>query len=880
MIPYMKHGALVCALLIATAPAHPGTTGEAPSPLRITDMYCDHAIDPPALDSPRPTLGWTLVAKERGSRQTACRILVSRDVSTLKGGIGDLWDSGRIPTDNSINVVYGGTPLASGGQCFWQVRVWDEVGRPSAWSPPARIQVGLLDPSDWHGEWLSAAPAETSAAPLFRSTFSLPTKVRRATAYIYGLGWYELYLNGTRVGDQVLAPANSHYDRVNLYDTYDVTSLLREQGNAAGVILGGGYDTSYSRWGWKWDRAKRFILQIAIELEDGSRREIVSDGQWRCHESPITACGIYGGETYDARKELDGWSTIGFDDRNWSPVTITDPPGGRLVANTMPPLRVVKSLSPVAITQPRPGVYVVDMGQNFAGWSRIQLSGQRGDTVRMHYSELIDPTGMIDPWTSRRARATDIYVLKGAGTELYEPRFTYHGFRYIEITGLRQPPAAGSVEGRVVHAAFGAMGSFATSDEMLGRVASNFRWGMTSNFMSIPTDCAMRDERTPCSMDSRVYEEGAMYFFPMYRYYRKWVRDTRGGRGNPDWDGDQVVLPWRLYMVYGDASILRENYVWMKAYVDTVRNRTSDLIYRDGYGDWCAPNQGTWPTFFRSVAAVNTATFFECARTVANTADVLSDGPAATRYRLLADSIRTAYNAAFFHPKENSYADGSQTEDIMPLALGIVPAGRKDKVAAHLAHTIVKEKDGHLDTGINGTRHIGDVLCDNGYADLALQVFTRRTYPGFGHQVLLGATTTWEQWNAKGEMHSHNHAMFSGAAATLFSRFGGVQQLEPGFRRFVVRPAAFDSLKSASVRVQTERGQVVSSWQRKGSVFTLTVEVPVGTQAEVHVPASRAAAVFENGKRAQNAPGVKYIGRRDQREVFSVGSGAYSFTVK
>ena len=283
------------------------------------------------------------------------------------------------------------------------------------------------------------------------------------------------------------------------------------------------------------------------------------------------------------------------------------------------------------------------MGQNFAGWVRIRMQGQRGDSVRLHYSELIDSTGMIDPWTNRLARATDIYVFKGNGIESYEPRFTYHGFRYVEITGPRNKPTAAMVEGRVVHADFASEGSFACSDAMLNRVAQNFRWSMTSNFMSFPTDCPMRNERTPCSMDSRVYEEGAMYLFPMYRYYRTWLRNSRGVYGNPDWDGDQVLLPWRLYDCYGDTAILRENYDGMRAYVDTITHRTPDLIYRDGYGDWCAPNQGTWESYFSNVAAVNTAVFFQCAEIVANAASVLNDGPAVEQYRhwLIRSASRT-----------------------------------------------------------------------------------------------------------------------------------------------------------------------------------------------------------------------------------------------
>ncbi len=848
--------------------------------IQVDGLYCDHAVNPIAIDHQNPSLGWILNSTQRNSRQSAYQILVSKNPDSLQRGIGDMWDSGKVESDNSTNVVYGGTPLKSGERYYWQVRVWDELDHASLWSEPGPWQVGLLEESDWHAQWISTTENEQAAAPLFRREFSVSGEIKSATAYIYGLGWYELYLNGVKVGDQVLAPPNSHYDRVNLYDTFDVTELLRQKGNAVGVMLGGGYDSTYSKWGWKWLKSKRFILQIRIDLTDGSQQEIISDADWRFHEGPITACGIYSGEIYDGRKEQHGWSSFGFDDKDWSPVIITESPGGRLLANTMPMLRVTQTIAPVNITEPRPGIFVADMGQNFAGWARIQMKGQQGDSVKLHYSELVDSTGMIDPWTNRRARATDIYIFKGKGTEVYEPRFTYHGFRYVEITGLEKKPTAKMIKGRVVHADFASEGSFTCSDAMLNRVAQNFLWSMKSNFMSIPTDCPMRDERTPCAMDSRVYEEGAMYLFPMYRYYRKWLRDIRGGNGNPDWDGDQALLPWRLYFCYDDTAILQENYERMKNYVNAVAGRTPDFIYRDGYGDWCAPNEGTWESYFSNVTAVNTALFFLCAKTVANTAAVLNDEPAVKKYSALADSIRLAYNAVFFHPEQNTYGNGSQTEDILPLAFNITPPDRKEKVAEHLARTISIDKNGHLDTGITGTEYIGDVLCDYGYGDLALQVFTQDTYPGFGNQIKLGATTTWEQWYSKGAMNSHNHAMFSGPMATLLSRFGGVQPVEPGFRRFIVNPAVIDSLEWVKVRIETVRGRVQCKWQRQGKSFILELKVPVGAEAEVHIPAAGADKVFESGVPAANALGVSYAGKRAQAEVYIVGSGVYRFTAE
>ena len=575
LIPKSKY--LLCAFLSSWMTVQTSLTANSSNSIHVAGLYCDHAVNPLAVDHRKPTLSWILSSAQRGNRQSAYHILVSRNPISLRRGIGDLWDSGKVESDNSTDVVYGGAAPVSGEQCYWQVRVWDELDRASPWSEPGHWQVGLLEASDWHAQWISAVPNEKAAAPLFRRDFSLSGRIKRATAYIYGLGWYELYLNGTKVGDQVLAPPNSHYDRVELYDTFDVTNLLRQNGNAVGIMLGGGYDSTYSQWGWRWEKSKRFILQIRVYLADGSHKEIVSDQHWRSHEGPITACGIYSGEKYDARKEWSGWSTSGFDDKDWSAAINTDSPGGRLVANTMPPLRVTQTLSPVNVNEPRPGVFVVDMGQNFAGWARIRMQGQRGNSVRLQYSELIDSTGMIDPWTNRKAQATDIYVFKGNGIESYEPRFTYHGFRYVEVTGPRKKPTAEMVEGRVVHADFANEGSFTCSNATLNRVAQNFRWSMMSNFMSIPTDCPMRDERTPCAMDSRVYEEGAMFLFPMYRYYRKWLRDSRGGNGNPDWDGDQVLLPWRLYCCYGDTAILHENYDAMKKYVDAVSRPDSRI---------------------------------------------------------------------------------------------------------------------------------------------------------------------------------------------------------------------------------------------------------------------------------------------------------------
>lgn len=854
-------------------------TAKAVSSVRIVAVYCDHMTDPLAVETSAPKLRWVLDSKERGARQTAYQIIVSRNPHSLAKNIGDLWDTGKVPGDDNTGVRYSGAALTSADRCWWKVRVWDGHNRVSAWSKPAKWEVGFLSAADWHGKWIAQSAAE-DAAPLFRREFKLNGKVQQARLRIYGLGWYEAFLNGNKVGDHVLAPANSHYDLVNLYDTYDVTSLLTEGSNAIGVMLGGGYNAGYSQWGWKWEKSKRFILQLWIEMTDGSIQEIVSDKNWRTASGPITYCDIYNGERYDSRLQRPGWCNSGYDDKTWSPAQPTDAPGGRLLPSTMPPVRMKQTLQPIAITKINESTYVVDMGQNFAGWVRMSVAGARGDSVVLRYSELVDANGRLDPWSNRKARATDVYIFKGTGTEVYEPRFTYHGFRYVEVSGLRQPLTRKMIQGRVVHADLQHTGSFVCSNRLLNRVVENFRWSMLSNFMSIPTDCAARDERTPCAMDSRVVEEGAMYLFPMYRYYAKWLRDNAGGTGNPDWSGDFVLLAQRLYDWYGDASVLEEHLPSMKNYVDLLRTRVVDLIYKDGFGDWCAPNVGTWESYFSNVAPVNTALFQQCAAAVAAAAGVLQDSTAMLRYHDLADSVRHAYNQTFFHENLNTYGNGTQTEDILPLAFSFVAKDKERQVADHLVHTILKDKQGHLDTGITGTRYIGDVLCDAGYANIAFQVLTQRTYPGYGHQIDSGATTTWEQWHAKGGMNSHNHAMFSGPMATLFSRFGGIRPMAPGFRRLLIKPALTDSLTWVRTSIETVRGAVSVQWRREFDQLHLDVHIPPGAEAEIHLPSLLAPEVLESRVPAGKAPHVLYSGRCDAAEVFLMGSGDFHFTGK
>ncbi|HZG76362.1 MAG TPA: family 78 glycoside hydrolase catalytic domain, partial [Paenibacillus sp.] len=556
-------------------------------------------------------------------------------------------------------------------------------------------------------------------SPLFRKAFDLPGEAKRAIARVYAVGWYEVSVNGRKVDDRVLAPANTPYERRMLYDVYDVTSALRSGGNAIGLWLGNGYNLNYSRWGWKWKRNKAAILQLDVELVDGSLLRIVTDETWRTTDSPVLANDIYDGETFDARRLQPGWDTAGFDDAAWQAAAAAVPPEGSLEPNPQPPVRSFEPLEPTRVLRPRAGVVVYDFGQNIAGWASVRVEGPAGSRLTLKYSELADASGNLDPWTNRNAKATDVYILGGGGVEDYEPKFTYHGFRYVEATGDVEPIAVRAVP---IHADVRETGRFECSDPLLNRIQSNLRWSILNNLVTIPTDCCQRDERTPCMMDSAVVEEAAIHNFDMHRYYRKWLGDIEDSFSNPDWSGDKVTLPWHLYWYYGDEEALRTHYDAMRGYVDHLAAKWPEGIVTEGFGDWCAPNEDGWEAYFREVDIVNTALYYQQATVVSEAANVLGRPEEKRRYAELAESVKRAFHERYYDG-DGTYGSGSQTAQLLPLALGLTPREAAPAVAGKLAEAIAA-KGNHLDTGIYGTRYLLDVLTDTGYADLAYEVLT------------------------------------------------------------------------------------------------------------------------------------------------------------
>jgi alpha-L-rhamnosidase len=858
--------------------------------MTVGELRCEYALNPVGIDTLQPRLSWTLNDDRRGQGQSAYQIRVAAASEELSQDKALLWNTGKVLSDQNTHVVYKGAALHAGARCHWQVRVWDKQGKASPWSAPARWQVALLQSSDWKAKWIGLqdsgksqvgttnTPPLPKDCPRLRKAFVLAKPVRFATASVCGLGFYELYLNGRKVGDHVLAPANTPYAQRLLFDTLDVTDLVKQGDNAAGLWLAAGYSDDYSKWGWKWELAKQAILQLDVVFQDGTKTTIVTDDSWQAGSSPITFASLYHGETYDAGLETPGWATAGFLAEGWQPVRVFEATAAKLAPNTMPPIRVIERIKPIGMSESKPGVFIFDMGQNIAGWVHIRAQGKRGARIVLRHSELMGADGLIDPWTNRDAKATDTFILRGESSETYEPRFTYHGFRYVEVAGYPGRPALDDITGCVVHADVQSAGTFVTSDDVINRIHSNCVWSMRGNFMSIPTDCCMRDERTPCQMDSQAYEDAALCNFWMDRYYTKWLGDIQGGRGNPDWNGDMVFLPWRLYQCYGDAPILKDNYENMRGFVEALHAKTPGHIYTEGFGDWCAPSDGSWEGYHRNVTEVNTSLYAAIARITGETAAILGKSEDAARYAGWSDEITRAFHEKCFDVKTATYGNGTQTAAILPLALNLTPREMRSRVFDGLVATIQGRNKGHLDTGIFATRYLMDVLCDFGQPDLAVSMLKQPTYPGFGDQIAQGATTLWEQWSFKGGMNSHNHAMFAGVDSSFFTRLAGITALKPGFAQIGIRPVIPKALTFAEATRETVKGRVAVRWQKSNGKTGITVTVPVNTTALVSIPADNADDVTESGRPAKKAKVVGFIGMDGDYAIFSVGSGNYHFS--
>ena len=964
------------------------------------DLRCEYQTNPLGLDVLQPRFSWIVSDARRGATQSAYQIIVSSRQKLLEENKGDMWDSGQIKSDQSVHVVYNGSPLASRERYYWKVRTWDKEGNTSPFSEIAWLEMGLLQQDEWHASWIGKKPEkkerENEKWPwgcwiwypeergvdkpvFFRKSFTIDSRkkitkalmrttadnkftaylngskvgsgtewikvydfdaktflttgknsiavkavntagtvcgfifslkiefsdgtsqvinsdkewitnnaekpgwtksgfsdknwkkvqiieqyggdqwgkidpneifeaprsvfvrkefkagknLKRARVYVTGLGSYNMHINGQRIGKDIFTPGWTFYPDRLQYQTYDVTAIVKAGDNCVGAILGnvwwsGGLGSTgqivYS------EGPLRFLMQLVLDYEDGTSEKVVTDKSWQTHNSPIIYNTIYHGEIYDATKEVGGWDKPGLKKTDWETVIVFDKDNAKLVAQQGPTIQVTEELEPVNISSPEPGKYVFDLGQNMAGCVRLKVKGSSGNKVVLKFAETLKKDGNIYTENLRKAKATDMYILKGEGTEIWEPLFTYHGFRYVEVTGYPGKPTKDAITGRVFHSAAPLIGHFACSNELLNYVQKNINWGLRGNMHSVPTDCPQRDERLGWMGDAQIIAPTASYNRNMARFFSKWMHDISDcqlenggvydvnprlmfkGPASPGWGDAVVVIPWVVYQFYGDKRIIEDNYATMAGWVGYMETESkADLYEVDGYGDWVA----VVPSPKKPIGS---AYFYYSTRLLAKMAAIIGRNDDAQKYESLAAKIGLAFNKKHLNKETFQYTGATQSANLLPLAFGITPEEVRENVMANIVQD-VKHRDYHLSTGFIGTSYLLPMLSDYGYHDVAYRVATQETYPSWGHMVKQNATTIWELWNSDTEgpgMNSRNHFALGSVGAWYFAYLAGIRPdpQYPGFKKAVIAPKPVGDLTWAEARLKTLYGELSSRWDK------------------------------------------------------------------
>jgi alpha-L-rhamnosidase len=869
------------------------------STLAIGGLKCEYSTNPLGIDSQHPRLSWLLTSSKRAQKQSAYEILVASSEENLAANRGDIWSTGKVTSEQSIQVPYDGRALESGKIFYWKVRVWDQDGNPTEFSAPNSWEMGLLSPSDWQGQWIGFTAGWVGRGLYFHRGFTLKMPVLRARVYVAGIGYSELHINGKRIGENVLDPAFTDYEKRVLYSSYDVTNVLKYGLNGIGVVVGNG-----------WYGTPRLRLQLNITYTDQSKDSIYTAGNqaWSVTASPIMQNSVYDGEVYDARLEKSGWDQAveklsGPEERTeqWFPAAPVPAPGGKLVSQRVEEIKIMQTLQPKSISSPKPGIYVFDAGQNLAGWARLKVEGPAGTKVTLKFAELLNDDGTVDQRNLRTALATDEYITGGNGKGEWEPRFTYHGFRYIQVEGLPARPTKDTIAVRVVRSSLREAGSFESSNEVVNRIQKMIWWTEASNLYGIPTDCPQRNERVGWMNDLTVRLEESLYNFDGALFFSKFsddVQDEQSATGSiadtAPWkygsnpgdpvDESYLLMGWLLYQNYGDVEVLRRHYDSYRDWVDYLSSRSPNHLINYGfYGDWSPPaafalsNESAeskdTPRLFMSQGY-----YFYALQLVSKMATVLGKTDDAQRYSAQAAVARTALNSKYWNADIGGYAANNQAADSFALYLHVAPEGQESRVLENLEKDVEKQ-NWHLTTGNLATKYLLETLTENGKAESAFRIATQTTYPSWGYMLSKGATTLWERWELLGGpgMNSHNHPMMGSVSSYFYKYLAGIKSdpMAPGFRHTIIHPYLVEGLNWVKANHHTMYGDVAVNWKREGTKTSLKVSVPVNTSATVFVPAGKGKTVMIDGHQSNSVSGVKKI---IDSHTFEVGSGDYTFT--
>jgi len=889
--------------------------------LSVTNLRCEYKGNPVGIDVMNPRMSWELVSSERGTLQTDYEVRVASSIADFsKKKL--IWDSGKKNSDASIQVAYEGPALASAKRYYWQVEVWDNQGHDSGWSEPAYWEMGLLSSADWKAKWITPNLKEDTAisnpSPMLRRAFEVKKNIAQARLYVSAQGLYEMQINGKRVGNQYFTPGWTAYDFRYQYQTYDVAEWLKTGRNAIGATLGDGWfrgNLAFHGNRNSYGTQVALLVQLVITYKDGMQQVVASDENWKAATGPILSSDIYNGETYDARLERAGWSEGAYDDKDWSGVTVMDPLKATLVAPAGPPVRAIEEIKPIKVIKTPGGDTVLDMGQNMVGWVRMQVNAPAGTTITLRHAEVLDNRGNFYTANLRAAKATDQYTAKGGGLEVFEPHFTFHGFRYVAVNGWPGELSLDAFTGVVVHSAIDPSGTFETSNPMLNQLQHNIIWGQKGNFLDVPTDCPQRDERLGWTGDAQVFARTACFNHDSAAFYTKWLKDValdqqddgavpfvipnvlshttrKGESASAGWADVVTVMPWTVYLSYGDRRILEQQYPSMKAWVEYMRKQAGDrYIWSNGFtfGDWLAfaTTRSDYPGATTDKDLIKTAYFARSTDLLRRTAEVLGNRSDASEYAELFDRIRAAFQKEFVTPN-GRLASNTQTAYALALAFDLLPESERKQAAERLAADV--RQFGHLTTGFLGTPVLCKALSDYGYYDEAYMLLNRTEYPSWLYPITKGATTIWERWDGEkpdgsfqdAGMNSFNHYAYGAIGEWMYRVIAGIEidPSQPGYKHVLIQPHPGGGLTSTKASVHSMYGRVASSWEVKGGTMTMSVEIPANTTASVRLPGARLEDVSEGSKMAGSGGSISGAKQVGDAVVLDVGSGNYEFVYK
>ncbi|NLV75347.1 MAG: family 78 glycoside hydrolase catalytic domain [Chloroflexi bacterium] len=875
--------------------------------LRVTDLRCEARVNPLGIDAPKPRLSWKLVSDARDVLQASYRVQAASDPDFTQL----LWDSGTVACRRSVLVPWEGLALASRAKVWWRVQVTDTAGRSSGWSETAWFELGLLEPGDWCSQWIASQPPDNvdqkQSCPMLRTSFTLECAVRSARLYASALGLYELWINGVRVGQDLLTPGWTAYQARVQYQTYDVTSLLQPGANALGGLLGRGWYAGYFGLGDNqnnYGNLPALIAQLEITCDDGSVVRIVTDESWRTAASPILMSEFYLGETYDARLEQPDWAMPGADLSGWGRVYAV-PYAGQLIAQANLPIRAQETITPIEVIKTPAGETVIDFGQNMVGWVRFSVNAPAGSLVKYDHAEVLDAAGNFYIENMRAATNMITYTCRGGGRETYEPRFTHQGWRYIRLLEWPGEPNLADFAGIVVHSDMPVTGSFACANELVNQLQHNILWGQKGNFVDVPTDCPQRDERLGWTGDAQVFARTACFNMDTQLFFAKWLADLaidqapNGAVPNvvPDvlknifgppasacgWSDAAVIIPWTTYLCYGDTAILEAQYPSMQAHVRHIRSIAEDeVLWNSGahFGDWLALDAkegsyfGATPNDFSA-----TAYYAYSVELLAKIAAILGKHEDAEELRHLHGRIVTAFRNEFITPS-GRLAVPTQSAHVLVLAFNLM----EEKDRARVAGTLVKmleQNNWHLTTGFLGTPYLCRVLSENGRSDVAWKLVLQQDFPSWLYQITMGATTIWEHWDGirpdgsfwSANMNSFNHYSYGSIGDWLYRYAVGLETSEsqPAYQHTIIRPQPNQAMRWAEASHETPYGMLSCRWEHGDGTMTVDLVIPPNTTSELWLTGARIETLREGGvqpKARQDSDGA----------ALSLGSGTYRFT--